>query len=78
MTGLRLLVIPCAIAAALMLVGAKDAVMPALLIYAMPCGLNTIVFPKLIGEDCHIGAGLACISSVLACVTIPICIELFL
>ena len=61
-----------------MLVGAKDAVMPALLIYAMPCGLNTIVFPKLIGEDCHIGAGLACISSVLACVTIPICIELFL
>jgi len=78
MTGLRLLVIPCAIAGALMLVGAKDAVMPALLIYAMPCGLNTIVFPKLIGEDCHIGAGLACISSVLACVTIPICIELFL
>lgn len=78
MTGLRLLVIPCAIAGVLTLLGAKDAVMPALLIYAMPCGLNTIVFPKLIGEDCHIGAGLACISSVLACVTIPICIGLFL
>jgi len=78
MTVLRLLVIPCAVAAALTLVGAKEAVMPALLIYAMPCGLNAIVFPKLIGEDCHVGAGLACISSVLACVTIPICIGLFL
>ena len=77
-TALRLLVIPCTVAGALKLLGLEQAIVPALMMYAMPCGLNTIVFPKLIGEDCKVGAGLACISSVLACVTIPICVSLFL
>lgn len=77
-TALRLLVIPCMVAGVLKLLGLEQAIVPALMMYAMPCGLNTIVFPKLIGEDCEVGAGLACISSVLACVTIPICVGLFL
>ena len=46
--------------------------------YAMPCGLNTIVFPKLIGENCEIGAGLALVSNVLAIFTIPLCVAVFL
>ena len=49
----------------------------AVLIYAMPCGLNTIVFPRLVGEDCRIGAGLALISNVLACLSIPVVLTLF-
>ena len=73
----RLIVIPCTIALALKLFGGKEEMLVALVLYAMPCGLNTIVFPKLVGEDCKIGAGLACISNVLACVTIPLCVWLF-
>ncbi len=49
----------------------------AVLMYAMPCGLNTIVFPRLVGEDCSIGAGLAIISNILACVSIPLVLSLF-
>jgi len=49
----------------------------AVLIYAMPCGLNTIVFPRLVDEDCRIGAGLALISNVLACLSIPVVLTLF-
>lgn len=77
-TFLRLLVIPCAVAGCLKLLGLEEAIVPAIMTYAMPCGLNTIVFPKLVGEDCKVGAGLACVSSILACVTIPVCVWLFL
>jgi len=49
----------------------------AVLIYAMPCGLNTIVFPRLVDEDCRIGAGLALVSNILACLSIPIVLSLF-
>ena len=34
--------------------------------------MNTIVFPKLVNEDCRAGAGLAVVSTVLACATIPV------
>ena len=49
----------------------------AVLIYAMPCGLNTIVFPRLVDEDCRIGAGLALLSNILACLSIPVVLSLF-
>ncbi len=42
-----------------------------LMIFAMPCGLNTIVFPKLVGKDCRLGAGFALISVVASLVSIP-------
>ena len=44
------------------------------MVLAMPCGMNTIVFPKLVGEDCKPGAALAFITTVLCIVTIPICL----
>ena len=44
---------------------------------ALPCGMNTVVFPRLVDEDCHIGAGLALVSTVLSCVTIPLIISFF-
>lgn len=74
---LRLLVIPCGIAFFLMLFGKNDYLLSALLHFAMPCGLNTVVFPRLIDENCEIGARLACISTTLACITIPICLHFF-
>jgi len=74
---LRLLVIPCAIAGSLKFLGFEDIVIPALMMHAMPCGLNTIVFPRLMGEDCRTGASLTLISSLLACITVPLCITFF-
>jgi len=50
-----------------------SAVYPAVVIMGcMPCGLNTIVFPSLVGEDCQMGARLVLLSSLLSLVTIPI------
>jgi len=76
-TALRLLVIPMALGLLLMPFGNPVLIQCAVLLFAMPCGLNTIVYPKLVGEDCRIGASLACISNVLACVTIPLVCALF-
>ncbi len=73
----RLLVIPIAVFFALKGFGLTALILPAVVTYAMPCGLNTIVFPKLLDKDCKIGASLAVISNSLACVTLPIIMEVF-
>ena len=72
--ALRLLIIPIVSCFALKLLGFEELVLPALMVLAMPCGMNTIVFPKLVGEDCKPGAALAFITTVLCIVTIPICL----
>ena len=74
---LRLLVIPCAIAGTLRLLGLEEVVIPALMMHAMPCGMNTVIFPRLVGEDCRPGAAMTLITSLLACVTVPLCVVLF-
>ena len=76
-TALRLAVIPIIIGFVIQFFNFRTLLECAVLIYAMPCGLNTIVFPRLVGEDCRIGAGLALISNILACVTIPLVLGLF-
>ena len=75
--ALRLLVIPCAIAYSVKLLGFEDMVLTALMMHAMPCGLNTIVFPRLVGEDCRTGASLTLITSLLACITVPALVTIF-
>lgn len=76
-SAFRLLVIPIATAACLLLLGLDFAVIPALLVLAVPCGLNTVIFPKLIDEDCRTGASLAFVTSILCIVTVPVCLLLF-
>ncbi len=77
-TALRLLIIPIAIGGALWLVGIRGSVLTNVLLYtAMPCGMNTVVFPRLIGEKCDIGASLALLSNLFACVTIPVVLMIF-
>ncbi len=76
-TVLRLLVMPSLLSGALLLLGFREAVIPMLMLYAMPCGLNTVVFPKLVGERCETGAGLALVSSLLSCATIPLMLYLW-
>ena len=49
-----------------------SAVYPAAVIMAcMPCGLNTIVFPSLVGKDCRMGARFVLLSHILSLATIP-------
>lgn len=74
---LRLVVIPLTVSAILYLLGLQQVVLPALIVLAMPCGLNTIVFPRLVGQDCKPGAALAFITSLMCCITIPLCLLIF-
>ncbi|MBE6757322.1 MAG: hypothetical protein E7552_02070 [Ruminococcaceae bacterium] len=76
-TAVRLFVLPLAVGGALWLWVSPAVAQTAVLIYAMPCGLNSVVFPKSVGENCTYGASLALISSVCACVSIPLVFSLF-
>lgn len=69
---LRLIVLPLIIGLTLSLFADREMVQTAVLFYALPCGLNTVIFPKLVDENCEIGAGLALVSTVLSCITLPI------
>lgn len=71
-TAMRLLVIPVAVFAILKLGHWEFALIPAICSYAMPCGINSIIFPKLIGHECHSGAGLVLVSTILSIITIPV------
>jgi predicted permease len=70
-SALRLVVIPAAAYFICRLAGWDWLAPMALIITCMPCGLNTIVFPKLIGEDCKPGARLALITHVFSLITLP-------
>lgn len=74
---LRLIIIPLIIATALWFVLPKEFIIPILLVYILPCGLNTVVFPRLVGKNCEIGAGIALISSLFSIITIPIWLNFF-
>ena len=70
---LRLIVFPALYCALLMLLGASDTVLIITLIaYAMPLGLNTVVFPAAYGADTSVGASMALISNVLCIITFPL------
>lgn len=76
--ALRLLVIPSAIAGILKWIGfGNEIVITALMMHAMPCGMNVIVFPRLLGEDCEAGASLVLVTSLLACITVPAVMAVF-
>jgi len=74
--ALRLLIIPIVSCLVLKLLGLNWLVLPALMVLAMPCGMNTIVFPKLVGQDCKPGAAMAFITTLLCIVTIPLCMHI--
>ncbi len=75
---LRLIVIPFTVGGILKLVSAPSEILAtAVLLFSMPCGLNTIVFPKSIDEDCRPGASIALVSSVLSCLTVPLILFIF-
>ncbi len=77
-TAIRLLVFP-----ALFLLAAKflpldrTFIICALCALAMPLGLNTVVIPTAYGKDPGIAAGMALVSHLLSCLTIPAMLALF-
>ena len=76
-TAFRLLLIPLTVGGVLSLFASKEVLRMAVLMLALPCGLNTVVFSKLVNENCKVGAGIALVSPVLACISIPCVFWLF-
>ena len=50
----------------------------AVIMACMPCGLNTVVFPKLVGEDCRPGARMVLYSHLVSMATIPLWMSVLL
>ena len=67
----RLLLVPLTVGIALRPFVSHDLLRVAVALYAMPCGLNTVVFVRNAGGDCKNGAGLALLSTVFACLSVP-------
>lgn len=81
--AVRLILIPLAVFGAFALLERFITVDPsirisALFVACMPCGLNPIVFPKLTGQDCTLGARLAFITHLFSAITLPIWLSIFI
>lgn len=73
LTALRLLIIPALICAVLILFKADaDLLTVALIAYASPIGMNTIVYTAAYGGETKTGAAMTVVSSFLSVVTIPV------
>ena len=78
-TLLRLIVIPACIMLVLKAFGTSDEIMTlALVAFAAPLGLNTIVYPAAFGGETETGASMAMISSTLSVITIPLMYLVFI
>ncbi len=77
-TFLRLIVIPAVFVSVLKLIGTNsEIVVLALIAFATPLGMNTIVYPASYGGDTKTGASMTMISHVLSVITIPIMFLVF-
>ncbi|MBE6578142.1 MAG: hypothetical protein E7653_08430 [Ruminococcaceae bacterium] len=75
--GLRLIALPALVFGVCKLLSLvftlPAAVYPfAVIVASMPCGLNTVVFPRLVGEDCRMGARMILYSHIFSMATIPL------
>ena len=77
LTAIRLLVLPLVMGFLLQFICDTLTVQTTVMFLALSCGLNTVVFPKLVDENCELGAGIALVSTVLACITLPLVLSLF-
>jgi predicted permease len=75
---LRLILIPAAFMLALHFLGAEEELMTlALICFATPLGLNTIVYPAAYGGETKTGASMAMISHAFSVITIPLMYYVF-
>ena len=76
--ALRLVAIPLVVGAVLKLCGTDPHITAiAILLFSLPCGMNSVVFPKLVGEDCRAGAGISLVSTLASAITVPIMFLIF-
>lgn len=77
-TALRLLVFP-GIFLGVMLVCPMPEIFAtcAICSLAMPLGLNTIIIPSALGKDTKVASGMAVVSHIFACLTIPVIFMIF-
>lgn len=76
--ALRLIVQPLLFGGIMWFLGIRGAVLTSSVMFlALPCGMNTVTLPRLFDENCEIGASMAVVSNVLACVTMPLVLFLF-
>lgn len=77
-TFMRLVVIPACMLLVLKLFGIDELIVTlALIAFAVPLGLNTIVYPAAYGGDVKTGAAMAVISHTFSVITIPLMYLLF-
>lgn len=77
-TALRLIVFPLLFIGAMCLIPMpKTFAICAICSLAMPLGLNTIIIPGALGKDTKVASGMALVSHILSCVTIPVIFMLF-
>lgn len=77
-TVLRLLVFPLLFMGALAVIPMKETFATcAICSLAMPLGLNTIIVPAAQGKDTKVASGMALVSHLLSCLTIPVMLALF-
>lgn len=75
----RLICIPAAMMLVLKVLGTDDILMTlALITFATPLGMNTIVYPAAYGGDTKTGASMTMISQVLSVITIPLMYLVFI
>lgn len=74
---LRLIVMPLLAGWVVCLFCPRETAQVLVLLFALPCGLNTIVFPRLVNEDCRLGAGLALVSNTACIATLPLILSIF-
>lgn len=74
----RLVIIPAFLIFVLRLLNVPSSVqLASLCSYAIPMGLNTVVFPSAFGGDTKPGASMALISNIMGVITIPIMFAIF-
>ena len=77
-TALRLIVFPLLFLAVLFIISLPETFATcAVCSLAMPLGLNTIIIPSALGKDTKVASGMALVSHILSCLTIPVVFSLF-
>lgn len=77
-TALRLLVFPLLFLGVTVLIPMPEVFATcAICSLAMPLGLNTIIIPSALGKDTKVASGMALVSHILSCLTIPVVFMLF-
>ena len=77
-TALRLIVFPLLFLGVMVLIPMPEVFATcAICSLAMPLGLNTIIIPSALGKDTKVASGMALVSHILSCLTIPVVFMLF-